>query len=64
MRDIVARISAIFAVLGAVMMMVADLIPQVGHIIFWFGVGILIVSGIVYLTTGSKIREWLWDLFD
>lgn len=64
MRDIVARISAIFVVLGAVMMMVADLIPLVGHIIFGFGVGILIVSGIVYLATGSRIRKWFWDLFD
>lgn len=62
MRKIIAKISGILATLGAIAMMLADLFPEEGYVIFWIGVVTVVICGIAYLATGEKPRDWFWEL--
>ena len=64
MRKTIAKISGIFATIGAVAIIISNFIGNYGYIPFWIGVVILILSGIAYLATGEKIKEWFWDIID
>lgn len=62
MRKKIAKISGVFATLGAILIALSELFGDNGYISFWIGGVILILSGIAYLSTGEKIKEWFWDL--
>jgi cytochrome c biogenesis protein CcdA len=64
MRKTIAKISGIFATIGAVAIVISNFIGNYGYIPFWIGVVILILSGIAYLATGEKIKKWFWDMLD
>lgn len=64
MRKTIAKISGIFATIGAVAIVISNFTGEYGYIPFWIGVVILILSGIAYLATGEKIKEWFWDMLD
>ncbi len=64
MRKIISRVSAICAILGAIMIILANFFPEEGYILFWLGVVVIVFSGIAYLATGEKIKEWFWEFLN
>lgn len=64
MRKKIAKISGILATIGAIAIIISNFVSDYGYIPFWIGVVVLIISGVAYLTTGEKIREWFWDMID
>ena len=64
MRKTIAKISGILATLAAIAIVISDFFGENGYIPFWIGVVVLVVSGIAYLATGEKPREWFWNIMD
>ena len=64
MRNVISKISGILATLGAILIVVSNLFPEEGYILFWIGIVILVINGIAYLATGEKIKEWFWEILD
>lgn len=64
MRKIISKISGIFATLAAVLIVLSQFFPEEGYILFWIGIVILVFSGIAYLATGEKIKEWFWEIME
>ena len=64
MRKWIAKISGIIATLGAVAIILSNFIGDYGYISFWIGVIVLLLSGISYLATGEKPKEWFWSMLD
>ena len=64
MRKTIAKISGALATLGAVAIVISNFLGEYGYIPFWIGVVVLVLSGIAYLATGEKPREWFWNLLD
>lgn len=64
MRKIISKISGLFAILGAILIIASNLFFEEGYILFWIGVVIIVFSGITYLATGEKIKEWFWEILN
>lgn len=64
MQKKIAKISGTFATIAAVAIVLSSLFPEEGYILFWIGVVVLVFSGIAYLATGEKPREWFWEILD
>ena len=64
MRKIISKISGIFATLAAILVVLSQFLPEEGYILFWIGIVILVFSGIAYLSTGEKIKEWFWEIME
>ncbi len=64
MRKIISKIAATFAILGVVAVVISYLFFESGYIFFWIGVGVVVISGIAYLATGEKIKDWFWKVLD
>jgi len=64
MKNKIAKISGTLATFGAVAIIISNFVGEYGYIPFWIGVVILVLSGIAYIATGEKIKEWFWDMMD
>lgn len=64
MRKIIAKISGLLATLSVIAIGVSYFIPEVGYVFWGIGIVVLVISGIAYLATGVKIREWFWKLME
>ncbi len=64
MRKIISRIAGTFAVLGAIMIVLSNFFLEEGYILFWIGVVVIVFSGIAYLATGEKVKEWFWEFLN
>ena len=64
MRKIIAKISGTLATIGAIVIVLSNLFPEEGYVLFGIGVVIVVMSGIAYLATGEKPREWFWNILD
>ena len=64
MRKKIAKISGVFATIGAIAIIISNFIGDYGYISFWIGVVVLVINGIIYLASGEKIRMWFWDIID
>lgn len=64
MRKTIAKISGTLATLGAVAIVLSNFFPEEGYILFWIGVVVIVFSGIAYLATGEKPKEWFFDILD
>lgn len=58
MRKIISKVSGVFATIGAIGIILSNFFPEEGYILFWIGIVVLLFSGIAYLATGEKIKEW------
>lgn len=64
MRKLIAKISGTLATLGAIAIVLSNLFPEEGYILFWIGVIVFVFGGIAYLATGEKPREWFWQILE
>ena len=64
MRKTIAKISGALATLGAVAIVISQFVDEYGYIPFWIGVVVLVLSGIAYLATGEKPKDWFWNFMD
>lgn len=64
MREKIAKTSGALATIGAVAIVISNFVGEHGYIPFWIGLVIVVLSGIVYLSTGEKPREWFWNILD
>lgn len=64
MRKIIAKISGTLATIGAIVIVLSNLFPEEGYVLFGIGVVVVVMSGIAYLATGEKPREWFWHILD
>ena len=64
MRKKIVKISGTLATIGAVAIIISNFVGDYGYSPFWIGVVVLVLSGIAYLATGEKPREWFWDMMD
>ncbi len=46
------------------MIILSNFFPEKGYILFWIGVVVIVFSGIMYLATGEKVKEWFWELLN
>ena len=58
MRKIISTISGVFATFGAILIVASNFFPEEGYILFWIGIVVMVFSGIAYLATGEKVKEW------
>ena len=64
MRKIVSKIAGVFATLGVVSIAISIFFSGLGYIFFWSGIVVVIISGIAYIATGEKVKDWFWELLD
>lgn len=64
MRKIISKISGILATCSAIAIVLSNFFPEEGYVLFWIGIVVLVMSGIAYLATGEKIKEWFWAILD
>ena len=58
MRKIISTISGVFATFGAILIILSNFFPKEGYVLFWIGIVVMVFSGIAYLATGEKVKEW------
>lgn len=64
MRNVISKIAGSVAVIGAILIVISEFFPGMGYIFFWIGIVVLVISGIAYLATGEKIKDWFWNILD
>lgn len=64
MRKNISKIAGTFAALGVVSIVISNFFPESGYIFFWIGIVVVVISGIAYLATGEKIKDWFWEMLD
>lgn len=64
MRKTIAKISGALATIGAVAIVLSNFFPEEGYILFGIGVVVVVMSGIAYLATGEKPKDWFWEIFN
>lgn len=63
MKKIVEKISWIMATVGVFLIVVTTNFID-NYILFYVGIGILIIGIIGVLVTGEKTKEYIWKLLD
>ncbi|MBQ4529814.1 MAG: hypothetical protein IJA36_04260 [Lachnospiraceae bacterium] len=64
MRKIISTISGVFATIGAILIVLSNFFTEEGYILFWIGIVVMVFSGIAYLATGKKVKEWFWAIMN
>lgn len=62
MRKMISKVFGTSATLAVIAIVLSNFFPEEGYILFWVGIVVLVISGIAYLATGEKIKEWFWDM--
>lgn len=58
MRKVISKVSGVLATCGAIAVVLSNFFSEEGYILFWIGLVVMFFSGIAYIATGEKIKEW------
>lgn len=64
MKNVISKIAGSIAVIGAILIVISQFFSEIGYIFFWIGIVVLVMGGIVYFSTGEKIKDWFWNIFN